>query len=304
MIASFFRVIKFAFQDAFRNIWLTVATVSVLVLTLITVNGLLSINFLGKVALNEVKSKVDIGVHFKPEISEDRVQTVKISLMSLPEVKEVEFISPAESLERFSEKYGDDPLIIESLSEVESNPFGSTLVVRARSIEGYDRIIKSLDEPAFSQMVEERDFDDRQEMIGRIESFSNRIEAFGLGASLAIGLITLLIVLNTIRVSIYTHRDEIRIMRLVGASDGFIRGPFYVQAILWCLLAVAVTVALTMPAAGFAQPSLQRFFGGGSVDLLGFYQANFWKIFGGQLLAVVVMALLTTKAATARYLRV
>jgi cell division transport system permease protein len=233
------------------------------------------------------------------------VQTVKISLASLPEVKEVQFISPAEALQRFSEKYGNDPLIIESLSEVGSNPFGSTLVVRARDIQGYDRILKTLDEPAFAQMVEERDFDDRQDMIGRIESISSKIEWSGLVASLAIALVTLLIVLNTIRVSIYTHRDEIRIMRLVGASDGFIRGPFYVEAMLWCVLATALTMVIVMPATAFVHPYLQKFFGtASSVDLAGFFRLNFLKIFGLQLAAVAVMAIVTTKMATARYLRV
>jgi cell division transport system permease protein len=304
MIVSILRVIKFASQDFFRNIWLSLATVSVLALTLLTVNGLIAINFLGKVAISEARSKVDVGVHFKTDISEERVQTVKISLMSLPEVRDVEFISPVESLRRFSEKYGNDPLIIESLGEVGSNPFGSTLVVKARSIEDYEKILQTLDEPAFADMVEERDFDDRRVIIGRIEDISRKIEMFGFGASLAIALITLLIVLNTIRVSIYTHRDEIKIMKLVGASNGFVRGPFYVAAILWCLLAVALTALLTMPMIAFAQPYLQKFFGSTSVDLFGFYNLNFLKIFGAQFVAIVVMSLVTTKVATARYLRV
>jgi cell division transport system permease protein len=304
MIVSSLRILKYAFQDFFRNFWLSLATISVLALTLLTVNGLVVINFLGNVALTEAKSKVDIGVHFKPEISEERVQTVKISLMSLSEVKEVEFISPTESLKRFSDKYGNDPLVIESLGEVGSNPFGSTLVIQARSIEGYGRILETLDSEAFSQMVEERDFDDRQEIIGRIEAIARKIEWFGFGASIAIALITLLIVLNTIRVSIYTHRDEIRIMRLVGASNGIIRGPFYVEAVFWSLLAVGLTAGIVLPATAFFQPYIQNFFGSPSVDLYGFYTVNWLKIFGLQFAAVALMSLMTTKLATARYLRV
>ena len=194
--------------------------------------------------------------------------------------------------------------MIESLGEVGSNPFGSTLVIKARSIEDYDKILQALDEPAFADMVEERDFDDRQMIIERVEDISRKIEVFGFGASLAIALIALLIVLNTIRVSIYTHRDEIKIMKLVGASNSFVRGPFYVEAILWCLLAIALTALLTMPMIAFAQPHLQKFFGSASVDLFGFYKFNFLKIFGAQFVAIIVMSLITTKVATARYLRV
>lgn len=302
-LISHFRVIKFAFQDFYRNFWLSVATISVLVLTLISVNVLLTVNVIGKVALSLVKSKIDVSVHFKPEIDESRVQTVKISLLSLPEVKDVEYVSPAQSLERFSDMYKQDELVLKSLGEVGVNPFGSTLVVRARELENYPNIMKALEDPVLSEMIEEKDFDDRQAIIDRIEAIAKKIEWFGLGSSLLFCLITLLIVFNTIRVSIYTHRDEIRIMRLVGASNGFIRGPFYVEAILWSVLALGVTLGLMYPAVTFLQPFAQRFFGTDSVDLIGFYQANYLQVFGSQLAAVALMALVTTKMATGRYLK-
>jgi len=302
-LISHFRVVRFAFQDFYRNFWLSVATISVLVLTLISVNVLLTVNVIGKVALSMVKSKIDVSVHFKPEIDESRVQTIKISLLSMPDVKDVEYVSPAQSLERFSDMYKKDELVLKSLGEVGVNPFGSTLVIKAREIEGYPKIMQALEEPALSEMVEEKDFDDRQALITRIESIAKKIEWFGLGASLIFCLITLLIVFNTIRVSIYTHRDEIRIMRLVGASNSFIRGPFYVEAIIWSVLALGLTLALMYPAISFFQPFVQRFFGTDAVDMIGFYRANYLRVFGSQLAAVALMALITTKMATGRYLR-
>lgn len=300
---SYGRVIRFGFQNFCRNIWLSVATVSVLVLTLISVNALLSMSALGKVALDLVKSKVDVSVHFRPDIEEARVQTVKISLLGLPEVRDVEYVSPAQSLERFSEMYKQDELVIETLGQVGENPFGSTLIVKARNIEGYPKILAALQDPVFASIIEEADFDDRGAMIGRIQDISDKIEAATMAASVVLGIIALLIVLNTIRMSIFTHRDEIRIMRLVGASNGFTRGPFYVEALIWSVIAVGATVALVYPALAFGQPLLRRFFGVETVDLLGFYQVNFLQIFGLQFAAVLLLSLLTAKFATAKYLR-
>ncbi len=302
-LVSHLRVVKFAFQDFSRNFWLSIATVSVLVLTLVSVNMLLAVNVLGKVALSTVKSKIDVSVHFRPEIEENRVQTVKITLLSLPEVRDVEYVSPARSLEMFSDMYKKDELVIKSLGEVGVNPFGSTLIIKARDIENYPKIMSALEAPGFNELIEEKDFDDRRLMIDRIESISRKIEWFGFGASLIFGLITLLIVFNTIRVSIYTHRDEIRIMRLVGASNGFIRGPFYVEALIWAFLSLGLTLAMIYPAMNFLQPFIQRFFGTDSVDLIGFYNQNFLNIFGTQFIAVALMSFFTTKMATGRYLR-
>lgn len=304
MFIPLYRVTKFAFQNFFRNAWLTAATVSVLVLTLVSVNVLLVLNVLGKVALTEVRSKIDVSVHFKPDVEDSRVQTVKIYLLSLPEVKDVEYLSPADALVRFNDSYKADAGVIESLGEVGENPFGATLIVRARNLEDYPRVMAALNDPLYASIIEAKDFDDRQAMIARVEDASRKIEWFGLGTSAVFGLITLLIVWNTIRMSIFTRKEEIGIMRLVGASDWFIRAPFYVEAILWSMLATVVCAALVWPAIRFSQPYLQGFFGTGSVDLVGFYMANLPLIAGAQLAAVALLGLMTTKMATSKYLKV
>src|SRR3989338_5314858 len=215
IFVSMLRIIRFALQNFARNIWLTVATVSVLVLTLISVNVLLTMNVMAKVALTTVKSKIDVSAHFKPEVDESRVQSVKTALLSLPAVKDVEYVSPGEAMQRFTQDYGKDAAVLESLGEVGENPFGATLVVKATDLEGYPKILAVLSEPVFANLIEEKDFDDRQEMITRLDSVFKKIEVFGISVSAVFGLITLLIVFNTIRVSIFTHKEEIGIMRLV-----------------------------------------------------------------------------------------
>lgn len=304
MITALRRIISFAVRDSARNVWLTAATVSVLTLTLLSFNALLVLNSLGTIALATVESRVDVSVHFRPEVDESRVQSVRVALLSLPEVREIEHIAPAEALERFAEGYRRDESVIASLGEIGDNPFGSTLVIRAREIEGYGTILATLDDPAFAPLIEGRDFDDREAVIGRIQLIAGRLKMIGLTVAAAFGAITLLIVFNTIRMSIYTRREEIGIMRLVGASNAFIRLPFYVQAMLWSALALTICAAVVLPVSAAVQPHLQRFFGSATVDLMGYYQASALRVFGLQLAAVCVMAVLTTKAATARYLRV
>ncbi|MEY4745167.1 MAG: hypothetical protein RL272_1112 [Candidatus Parcubacteria bacterium] len=301
---AFYRVVKFAFQNFFRNAWLSIATVSILVLTLVSVNMFLVLNVLGKVALTTVRSKIDVSVHFRPDVEDSRVQTAKIFLLSLPEVKDVKYVSPAEALRKFNESYKDDAGVIQSLGEVGQNPFGATLVVQARNLDDYPKIMGALSDPLYASIIEAKDYDDRQTMIQRVEAVSKKLELFGIAVSGIFGLITLLIVWNTIRVSIFTRKEEIGIMRLVGASDGFIRAPFYVEALLWSMLSLALCAAMVWPAMRFAQPFLQSFFGTGAVDIVGFYTANLPLIVGCQLGAVALMGLATTKMATAKYLKV
>lgn len=304
MLVSSFRVVKFAFQNFFRNAWMTVATVSVLVLTLVSLNMLVAMNVLGKVALSAIRSKIDVSVHFRPDVDDNRVQTVKIFLLSLPEVKDVAYLSQADALSKFNETYHADAGIIEALGEVGQNPFGATLIVSAHNLEDYPKIMAALDDPLYSDVIEAKDFDDRQAMISRVEAVSKKLELFALAVSAAFGFIALLIVLNTIRVSIFARKEEIAIMRLVGASSGFIRAPFYVEAVLWSLVALALCAAIVLPAFSISQPYLSSFFGSDSVDLLGFYAANAALIITAQFGATLLMSCFTTKMATAKYLKV
>lgn len=304
MFIAALRAIKYGILDFFRNFWLSVATVSVLVVTLVSVDILIALNVLGKVAVTEVKSKIDVSVHFKPDVEDSRVQTVKIALLALPEVQDVVLVTPAEALAEFTAAHQSEAEVAGALSEVEENPFGATLIIKARDIAKYPAIMAELDRPEYADLIEAKDDSDRQLMIARVESIASRLQWFGFGVSGVFGFLTLLIVFNTIRVSIYTRRDEIAIMRLVGASDGFIRAPFYVEALLWGFAAVAVSAIVVLPAAAIGQPYLARFFGTSTADLIGFFRINALAVFGGEFLAVVLLAVVTTKTATAKYLKV
>ncbi len=299
-----FRVIKFGLQNFFRNIWLSFATVSVLTLTVISVNAILVMNVLGQVAVSAVESKVDVSAHFRPDVEEDRVQTVKVALLGMQEVRDVAYVSPEDNLTEFKRINGHDSDLVVALEEIDENPFGATLIVKARDVADYPAVLQALSQPLFTNLIEEKDFSDYEAMVSRLNYITTRVEIVMLALSVAFGLVALLIVMNAIRVSIYTHKEEISIMRLVGASNWFIRGPFYVEALLWTVISVGATLALLYPLLVVIQPFLHRFFNTESIDLIAFYQVNFIQVVGLQFLGVAVMTLVTTKMATARYLKI
>lgn len=304
MMLSIFRVFRFAVQHIRRNLWLSLVTVTLLILPLISMNIIIALGAIGRAATSAVQDKVDVSVYFKSDVSNEDAQTVRTSLLGMGEVKTVEYIPKEAALERFKERHAGDPVILESLEELGENPFGATLAVKARQVEDYPKILKALEREDFAKLIEEKNFEDHRTTVARINQVMANVRYFGIGIATIFMVIAILIVVNSIRIAVYTHRDEVGVMRLVGAGNAFIRGPFLVKAIILSVFALLVTMMLVYPALNLIQPYVNNLFDGQGLHLIGYYNANFVRIFGGQFLAIVALSVVSTTLAIRRYLRV
>jgi cell division transport system permease protein len=304
MFSALLRILKFSSQDFWRNFWLSMATVVVLVLTLISINFLITLNFLTKTAVAEVENKIDVSIYFKQGVAESEIGNIKSYLLSLQKVKEVIYISPEEALREFERKHANDEIIKESLEEVGENPLGATLVIRAHDTADYPEILEVFDDAQYSNIIQEKNFEDHEVVIKRIDSISDKAKTTGYGVAGLFAVIAVLIGFNTVRMTIYTHREEIGVMKLVGAANWFVRAPYIASGIFYGIFAVLFTILITYPAIGFAEPYLAGFFGGSEFNLLGYFSDNFIQIFGWQFVGVVLLNFVTSSLAVGRYLKV
>ena len=134
MFFSFARIIKFSLQDIFRNIWLSLVTVIILILALFTVNMLLMVKVIGDMAVEAVEEKIDVNLYLKPNAKEDEILALKAKINNLNEVKNVEYISNAQALKNFKEKHQDNPEILEALRELNINPLTLVIVLISHSL--------------------------------------------------------------------------------------------------------------------------------------------------------------------------
>ncbi len=303
MFSSLTRIFKFAIQNFWRNIWLSLVTVTMLVLTLLVVNILISLQVMGQAARREVEKKIDLTVGFKPGVSEKVVTEVQSYLGSLSQVVAVEEISATEALESFRRRHQNNPAVLISLEEVGGNPFGPSLVVRARGSQDYPFILEALENPTYREYVQDKDFIDHELVISRINTIVSRFRNFGVALAGIFAIIAVLIIFNTIRVAIYTYREEIGIMKLVGASNWFVRLPFLLESVFYSLLAVGLTAVIVFPAATFLEPVLTRFFDGETVGLVAYFKLHGLGIFSSQLLALIFLNIVSSLLAMGRYLR-
>ncbi len=301
---SFFRALKFAWQNFWRNIWLSVVTIFILVLTLFSITFSSGVNLVAQQAITLVKNKIDVSIYFTEKTLEEDVHKVQDDLAALPEVKGVTYISREEALAAFKEKNAKNPVVQEVLDVLGTNPLGATLVVQAKRIEDFPTILKVLDKPEYQTMIQDRDFEDNQQTIARLSDITNRVRQVGLVVSAVFAIIAVLVMFNTIRITIYAYREEISIMKLVGATNWFVRAPFILESVLYALIASAVALLIILPLVGVSAPYINHFFGEYNFDLLQYFQAHLWSLFGVQVLVGVVLAIVSSMIAIGRHLRV
>ncbi len=299
-----YRTIKFALQGFFRNFWLSLVTVIILILTLFSVTLVTGINVVAEKAVVSVQDKVDVSVYFKPEVEEEDVLNAQYRLEQLPEVEGIEYISKDQALQAFKDSHSGDSVILESINQLDENPLGATIVIKAKTIEDYPDIISFLDKSEFNNLIQDKNFDNNQEVINRLSDLSAKIQRIGLIISVIFIIIAILIIFNTIRINIYTHREEIGIMKLVGATNIFVRAPFLVESILYAIVAVIITVAILYPLLGVLAPQVDNFFEGYNLDIVNYFNSHVLRIIGLQLLFAVVLSVISSSIAVGKYLRV
>lgn len=290
-------------QNIWRNAGLSVATTFVTTLTLLAVSTILIVNLLLGVAVQSVESKVDISVYFDPLASQEQIALVRADIENMPEVASVKLVDRDVALEEFKESHSDNPLISASLGELAENPLQTTLVISAVDPENYESIDQQLSSKVDGQVIDRVNFDDNRETIDRLSSMSFWAKTGGIALSALLGGIAVLVVYNTVRLTIFSRKEEIAVMKLVGATNGFVRGPFMIEGIVYGLAASIITIALLQPLMLWISPKVEDFFGTSS-QIFEFVQENIVLVTTGELGVGIFLGVLSSFLAVRKYLKI
>lgn len=303
---SLIRIFKFALQGFFRNFWLSLVTITMMVMAVLSITILLAMDYVKEATVMGVENKIDILVELKMGISKEDVQNFVIDLERLQEIKDIRVISPEENKELFK-KYNNDADVskVLDLYGEEENPFSYFLAIQAYDLNQYPIVLEFVNQDKYSNFVETSDLDTHEEFIAKINSISDFVNKYSWYLASIFLLISIIVIFNTIRISIYTRRDEVTIMKLVGATNWFIRMPFILEGVFYALVAVLLVIAMIYPVINFIQPSLNSYFqDANSINLNLYFKENFVKIFVYQFLFLAFVNIVSTVIAIRRYLKV
>lgn len=279
------------------------ATVLIMTVTIIIIGALLLLSAVLSNTLATIQDKVDVNVYFLTSAQESEILAVKSRLELKPEVAEVTYTSRDAALADFRTKHADDSLTLQALDQLGDNPLGASLAVKAENPSQYAGLVQFLtDDPAASSIIDRINYVQNKLVIDRLTNAITATQRAGLALVLLFALASVIIALATVRLAIYSARDEIAVMRLVGASNMYIRGPFVVAGIISGLIAGLIALGFFFPIAWYAGHSYSSWLGG--FNLFDYYVHNFPILFVELVGSGVLLGAIASFLAVRRYLRI
>jgi cell division transport system permease protein len=302
MFLTLGRTIKSGWVNFYRNGYLSVAAVSVMLLCLFTVSSLYIIVLTADNILQNMQEKVNVSVYFKASVSEEAILNAKKDLDNFSEIKSVEYITKEQALENFKKNSATEPVILQSLEEIGENPLLSYLVIQANNANQYDLVGEYLQNASFKDEISRVNYGKNKEIIDRLNSIVAEVRKIGLGIAGLFSIISLLIISNTVRITIYTHRKEVEVMRLVGASNNYIRLPFIFEGIIYGFVASVISTLLLFIVLKTSEQFTTHLIP--SVNLVSLYLSNLVVILGMQILIGAFLGTLSSWFAIRKYLKI
>lgn len=301
-MTSLKRVIKNGWSAFWRNIALSLATIFIMVTVLTLVAFLFFLNQLSDILIADVEEKVDVSVYFKEDTSEDDIVQVKAEITKIAQVREVEYVSKEDAFNVFLERHKDDPVLIESLTEVGYNPFLASLNIKAKEASQYEEITTFIETGQFKDLINEVDYHQRKPVIDKVYALTSGVNRIGILFGLVFGFIAVLIAFNTIRIAIHNSSEEISIMRLVGASNWFVRGPFLVQGIIVGLISAVIALLIAFGVSWGIDSKISLLIP--DISTRSIFLSNILGLFLIQLAAGIGLGIISSLIAVRKYLKI
>lgn len=296
------RIFKLGLKTFKRNPESTTTCIFVLIIVISLITSLYLFQSVSEFLINSVEEKVDVSIYFNENSSEEKIEEVSEKLSSMPVVESVRYVSEEEAFQNFQERHKDNPVLMESLNELGLNPFLASLNVKAFDSSQYEKIINSLDDNGYGSSIYKVDYYEKKPILENLFSIKSQVNRVGIILSIGLGLVAILVALNQIHLSFYTSKQEIGIMRMVGASNLFIKGPFMIQGIVIGGISALATFFLFLLFILIFNSGIQSSLGG--FNLLSFYTQNFLLILGIQLFVGIGIELIGSSIAIKKYLKV
>jgi len=300
------RIVKSGITSFGRNVWLAIAAIAMMCITLTILLFAIIANATFSHTVTDLTSHIDVSVYLKDNVTDAQRGGLIKQVKALPNVKAVSYISKADALKAYEAQNANNTDLLQAISET-NNPLPASLDIKPNDPNQLQTIKDFLDKPAIAALQSDPTSysGDRKAAIDKITSATHFFKEAGVVGIIVFIVISMLIIFNTIRMAIFNRRDELVIMRLLGASPWYIRGPFIVETMLYGAVAAAISLLICGVLFHVASATLQA----SSLGLLDigysshYFSQHLWLILTSQIGIGILIGAASSTIATRRYLK-
>jgi cell division transport system permease protein len=296
------RLIQAGFSNFIRNGWLSVASITIMVLTLITMSLFLTVNVVLNAGIKTIQDKIDISVYFEETTKQNNIIDLQNDLANMSEVKTIKYVSKDDALVKYKEQNKNNPKLLESLKDI-GNPLPASLEVKVYDPGKLDILTPLFESEKYKPMITKVSYKENKSIIDKLFQATEFTKEIGLVATAIFTLTALIIIYNTVKMAIFARREELEIMKLVGATPGFIKGPFLIEGAIYGIISTIISLLTLSAILYFMAPTLVRYFGGVGDDLSGFVRNNLILLVFAQLTAGILIGVISSWFAVRKYVK-
>ena len=305
---TFSRIIRTGVVNFARNAWLGIAAMAVMIITLTIVLFSVITNATFTNTIQQITDKIDISVYLQENVTDEQALQLVARLKQLPNVKSVNYLNKEQALKVYEEQNVGNTQLLAAVTQIGSNPIPATIQIKPKDLNKIQDIKNYLSEPAVTklQTSDSPSYNgSRKAAIDRIAHATSLLRRAGVAAVAVFMFISVLIIFNTIQMAIFNRRDELTIMRLLGASTWFIRGPFVVETILYGVISALASIGIIHFLFVASSSALQAT----SLGLLDinyahtYFSSHFWMLLTLQVALGILIGAASSFVATKRYLK-
>ncbi|OGE81113.1 MAG: hypothetical protein A3H72_00140 [Candidatus Doudnabacteria bacterium RIFCSPLOWO2_02_FULL_48_8] len=241
--STFNRLIRSGSTNFLRNLGVSLSATAIMVVTLFIISTVLVLYALTDLSLNNARDRVGISVYFSDSASTEEIGSAREQIQAYPGVRSITFTSKEQARDRYIERNKNRPRALEALKELDrdTDPFPNSLAITADEFSNYESIVNYIKSDRFKSYLLEDGVRDNRKIIDRLSRLTDVVRQLGIALTVVFIAVTIMVMFNTIRLTIYNRREEVEIMRLVGATNWYIRMPFIIESIIYALLATFIT---------------------------------------------------------------
>lgn len=302
---TFGRILALGYNNFWRNRWLTLGATLLMTLTLTMISVSLVLNLIVVNLANTVRSKIDVTIYFRDDsVTDTEITTLGDKLKFQPNISDVSFVNKQQALLI----WGRLPINEDVKKPITQsyNPLPRSLQVKSTNPDDIQSVVTDIQAADTNHLIcsECVSYSKNKGTVDRLLSITRFVQRAGLILSLFFGIIAVFNVMNIIRITINARSDEIEIMRYVGASNAFVRGPFIVEGIFYGILGTVFTTTALVIISKIISPYVDTVFSTFGVNFYQLIIANLWSLILIQLAIGVILGIIVSSISIRRYLKV